>query len=87
MANSGKANVEVIKRMVGDIRFFADAVRREGKKMADEAHGLRNEWNDPQYDKYERYIAELADDLIAGTSELDYCANELEKRWKELIDG
>ena len=32
MANSGKANIEVIKRMVGDIRFFADAVRREGEK-------------------------------------------------------
>lgn len=87
MPNAGKANVEVVKRMIADIRFFADAVRGEGRKMADEAHVLKQDWNDPQYEKYVKYISSLTDTLISNTSELDYCADELERRLQELLNA
>lgn len=80
MENAGKASKAVVKRLIEDIRFFADAVREQSGKMMDEAIGLHSQWDDPQYDTFEKYMRQLTEDLVRDTQELDYCADQLEER-------
>lgn len=80
MANAGKANKAVVKRLVEDVRFFAAAVREQSKKMMLEAEELKRDWDDPQYARFRAYMQELTQSLFADTKELDYCADRVEER-------
>lgn len=79
MANSGKAQKAVVRKLVSDIRFFSEQVKLQSEKMIGISEALSHSWNDPQYEKFRNYMTELCNDLKNGTKELDYCANKLEE--------
>lgn len=79
MANSGKAQKAVVRKLVSDIRFFSEQVKIQSDKMIAVSEGLQHSWNDPQYEKFRNYMNELCSELKNGTKELDYCANKLEE--------
>ncbi len=85
MANSGKANKQVVAQLVSDIRLFSDAVRSESQKMMSEVYNLQSDWNDPQYDSFRNFMEELTSSLVADTADLDYCANMVEQREEKDI--
>ena len=47
-ANSGKANRQVVVKLIGDIRNFADVVKQLSDAMMNETELLGNSWYDPQ---------------------------------------
>lgn len=79
-ANSGKANKQVVKNLVDDIRYFADIVKEDARKMMNEARELNAYWNDAQYRNFESFMRELTEELERDTSALYDCADKIEER-------
>lgn len=79
-ANSGKANIQIVKYLVEDIRYFADMVKEEVQKMMAEVEELNSSWNDTQYRNFENFMRTLTDDLLKDTAVLYDCADKVEDR-------
>ena len=79
-ANSGKANRQVVVKLISDIRNFADVVKQLSDAMMNETEQLGNSWNDPQYRRFESYMRELTEGLKKETHTLYDCANKIEER-------
>jgi hypothetical protein len=80
MADSGKASKVVVKRLVGDIDYFAESVKEDAAKMLREAEDLQAYWNDPQYQNFLSFMRDLTDELVKDTANLDYVARKIEER-------
>lgn len=78
--NSGKASKEVVKNLIEDIRYFADIVKEDAKKMMDDVEQLNRYWNDTQYRNFENFMRTLTEDLEKNTAVLYDCANKIEER-------
>ncbi len=79
-ANSGRANKQIVKNLVDDIRYFADIVKEEAQKMMSETEQLNASWNDTQYRTFEDFMRSLTDDLARDTAVLYDCADKIEER-------
>ncbi len=79
-ANSGRANKQIVKNLVDDIRYFADVVKEEAQKMMNETEQLNSSWNDTQYRTFENFMQTLTDDLVGDTAVLYDCADKIEER-------
>lgn len=79
-ANSGRANKQIVKNLVDDIRYFADVVKEEAQKMMSETEQLNASWNDTQYRSFENFMRNLTDDLVRDTAALYECADKIEER-------
>ncbi len=79
-ANSGRANKQIVKNLVDDIRYFADIVKEEAQKMMSETEQLNASWNDTQYRTFEDFMRSLTDDLVRDTAVLYDCADKIEER-------
>ena len=79
-ANSGKANKQVVKNLVEDIRYFADIVKEEATKMMNETLQLGGSWNDTQYQHFENFMSDLTENLVKDTAVLYDCADKIEER-------
>lgn len=79
-ANSGRANKQIVKNLVDDIRYFADIVKEEAQKMMSETEQLNASWDDTQYRTFESFMSTLIDDLVRDTAVLYDCANKIEER-------
>ncbi len=78
--NSGKANKQVVKNLVDDIRYFADIVKEEATKMMNETLQLNGSWNDTQYRNFESFMSDLTENLVKDTAVLYDCADKIEER-------
>lgn len=79
-ANSGRANKQIVKNLVEDIRYFADVVKEEAQKMMRETEELNGSWNDTQYRNFENFMRTLTEDLKRDTAVLYDCADKIEER-------
>ena len=63
MAVFGRANKEVIQKLINNMRSFNDLVEGEIIKMNDRTDILGESWKDAQYQQFNQYIEMLSDSL------------------------
>lgn len=79
MADSGKAQKAVVRKLVSDLRFYSAQVKIQADKINKIADDMSSSWRDGQYQKFRAYIGGLSSELKNDTKELDYAADMLEK--------
>lgn len=62
-ANKGKANREVVQRLIDDMHDFSEYVNGELRTMIEQADRLGDSWKDPQYVQFSSFINELSASL------------------------
>lgn len=79
MADSGRAQKAVVRKLVSDLRFYSAQVKIQADKISKIADDMSSSWCDGQYQKFRAYIGGLSSELKNDTKELDYAADMLEK--------
>lgn len=79
MATGGKANKAIVLKLVEYINYFADSVKEDSAKMLAIARDIKSNWNDPQYEKFIRFMEEFTQDLVKDTQSLYDCAYQVKE--------
>lgn len=84
MAVFGRANKEVIQKLINNMRSFNDLVEGEIIKMNDRTDILGESWKDAQYQQFNQYIEMLSDSLRQDLRIIYETAETLQNRVYEF---
>lgn len=62
-SRKGRANRDVVSKLIDDMGSFCDYVKEELKAMQSKTEDLHGAWNDPQYEQFSAFMHELIEAL------------------------
>ena len=78
--NKGRANREVVQKLINDMNDFSEFVKNELLVIVDQTERLSESWNDPQYDQFSSFIRELTSSLNKDLLVFDESSLSLQKK-------